>query len=179
MFKNIVLKNRLKQEEDKEILYSREEVALIIDYNIKIGPPRETKYDEIANMILSAEGKQELLSLYVSPSYPLGKSFDYYINNPEIEKYGLTPYKAGSNRLQEYRLVFGKVSRYNLEKMIKNSFVPFFDYLPNSVKDLYIVIDLIKRIIEQDYDFESYADINVLQEDILSMIDKFLPELYE
>lgn len=175
-FEQIVLKNKLKQEYEKEFLYSREEIALIMDYQVKIGPPREQKYDNLANDINQDSCK--LLGLYLKPTYPLGMNFDYFIQNEEIEKYGVTPYKAGSNRLQNRRLVIGEVDRESLKDLLKDTFVPKTSGLPDPLKDLFIILDLLKRYKEKDYDFPDYEMIEVNVEEILELINKYLQELY-
>ena len=41
-----------------------------------------------------------IMPVYLTPSYPMGISYDAYLNTP-ISQYGLTPYKAGSGHMVE------------------------------------------------------------------------------
>ena len=43
-------------------------------------------------------------------AFQLVENYLFYLINPEIEKYGLTPYKAESNKLENNRIVIGKTS---------------------------------------------------------------------
>jgi len=131
-----VLRNRLKQEEQVGFQYTLEEVSLITGYDVKIGPPREAQYDRIARSVGSSVGNKDFCGLYLTPAYPLGVGFDYFISHPEIEEYGLTPYKAGSNKLQANRILLGKTGRATCKELISMSFTPINPALPNAVFDL-------------------------------------------
>lgn len=134
-----VLKNRLTQEEKIGFQYTLEEVALIIDFDIKIGPPRETYYDQIANIVSQKLCQKDFYGLYLKPTYPLGFQFDYFINHPEIEEFGLTPYKAGSNKLQDNRILLETKSASEYKQLIDSSFVAKNPILPNPVLDVYLI----------------------------------------
>lgn len=133
--KKTVLQNRQSQEEKAGFGYTLEEVALIIDYDIKIGPPREMYYDQLAQKLGS-----ELQGIYLRPTYPLGVNFDFYINNPEIEEFGLTPYKAGSNKMQDQRIILGKTSEQSIRNLINKSYVPSDISLANPILDLACIV---------------------------------------
>lgn len=136
--KATVLGNRLKQELESGFKYALEEIAIISDYDIKIGPPRERFYDNVSQQINN--GKP--FGIYLKPTFPLGFNYDFFINNPEIEEFGITPYKAGSNKLQSNRIILNKTTKEELKKLIDASFVPEFDDLPNPVKDLFNIATL-------------------------------------
>lgn len=139
--KNTVLQNKQSQEEKTGFGYTLEEVALIMDFDIKIGPPREIHYDQLAQKLGSS-----LQGIYLRPTYPLGVNFDYYLNNPEIEKFGLTPYKAGSNQMQDNRIILGKTSEQDIKNLINNSFVPRDIFLANPLLDLASIVGMVEQI---------------------------------
>lgn len=144
--KKTVLQNRISQEEKAGFQYVLEEVALIIDYDIKIGPPRENNYDNLAHRMGEKVGTQ-LNGIYLKPTYPLGMSFDFFVTHPEIEEYGLTPYKAGSNKLQDFRIIMGATTKDRMKELIYQSFAPKNPMLPNPVYDVYLISQLAKSIL--------------------------------
>lgn len=151
-----ILQNRLKQELELGFRYALEEIAIISDYDLKIGPPREQYYDKASQIYK----KSKPYGLYVKPTYPLGLNYDYFINHPEIEEFGLTPYKAGSNKLQRNRVILKVTSKEQLEQLIKMSFEPKYEDLPNPLKDLYTTYALSKAIrtnTELDANFKDYS----------------------
>jgi len=139
--KKTILVNRQSQEEKTGFEYTLEEVTLIMDYDIKLGPPREIYYDQLAR-----EFRANLCGIYLRPTYPLGVNFDFYINNPEIEKYGLTPYKAGSNRMQDQRIILGKTSAQNIRDLIEKSYIPGDILLANPILDLACIVSMASQI---------------------------------
>lgn len=145
--KKTVLKNRLSQEEENEYQYTLEEVAIITGFDIKIGPPREIYFDQIARSLGSKVNNLSFCGIYLNPTYPLGLNFDYFINHPEIEEFGLTPYKAGSNKLQENRIIIGQSSFEQSKKLIENSFISRNPFLPNPVLDIYLISKMAEYLI--------------------------------
>lgn len=175
VLKKTVMENRLKQEKEEGFRYACEEIALILAYDIKIGPPREQFYDQAANMVSEKMGGGNLDGIYLKPTYPLGQGFDYFINNPEIEKYGLTPYKAGSNRMQDSRIILGKTRFEKVKDMLDNTFIPDSKDLPNPMLDLYITSDLYRRIVENDFDFKgTYVQKEVTTEKVANLLKPIL-----
>lgn len=173
LFMKTILKNRLKQEEATDFLYSREEVAIILSYDYKVGPPREKFYDQVA--LKYKRYKNETFGgIYVKPTYPLGVNFDFFITNPEIEKYGLTPYKSGSNKLQSNRIILQNSHNQTINKLIENSYHSNEVSLPNPLLDLYIIADLAKRIVTSDYDFPVYNFSNFDVGNILPSLNKYI-----
>jgi len=146
-----VLKNRLSQEEKVGFQYTQEEVALIIDYDIKIGPPREIYYDQIAQIINRKLLDKGFEGIYLKPTYPLGLNFGFFINNPEIEKYGITPYKAGSNRLQKNRIILKSTNLTRCKELINSSFVASNPLLPNPVLDIFLISYLAESFLKKSW----------------------------
>jgi len=129
-------------------LYSFEELATIHGLDLKVGPPRETLYDEISREISRREGTKELLPIYLTPSYPLDVNFDYFIKHPEIERDGLTPYKAKSKGMTDHRILIGKSTENDVKKLIENSFLSKDSTLPNPVLDMAIIGEMAKQRLE-------------------------------
>ena len=148
--KKTVLKNRIAQEEEVGYQYTLEEVALITGYDIKIGPPRETYYDQMARELGAKVGNNDFCGLYLKPTYPLGFNFDYFVTHPEIEEFGITPYKAGSNKLQDNRIVLGTTSLDECKKLIHSSFVSSNLILPNPVLDIYLIAKMAGSLLRGD-----------------------------
>jgi len=169
-----VLKNRLTQEEKAGYQYTIEEVTLIMGYDIKIGPPREVFFDQLARMIASRLGKAELCGIYLKPTYPLGLGFDYFIQHPEIEEYGLTPYKAGSNQLQSNRVILDKGMRNTITEFMVKSFIPKSLKLPNPLLDLLLITDLAKSCLTNSL---TLSDYQVLVNDTEELKNKLLKQL--
>jgi hypothetical protein len=130
-----VLTNRLAQEEKAGFQYAIEEVALISGFDIKVGPPRELHYDQLAIEL----GDGRFGGIYLKPTFPLGMRFDYFVNHPEIEEFGLTPYKAGSNKLQDQRIILGTTTPAQCKKLIDESFAATNPDLPSAVLDVYLI----------------------------------------
>lgn len=81
-------------------------------------------------------------------------NYDFFINHPEIEDFGVTPYKAGSNRLQRNRIILKETTAKQIKGLIDNSYIPLFAELPNPVLDLFVIADLIKKIKVENYGFK-------------------------
>ncbi len=148
--KKTVLKNRITQEEEVGYQYTLEEVALITGFDIKIGPPRETYYDQMARELGTKVGNNDYCGLYLKPTYPLEFNFDYFVTHPEVEEFGVTPYKAGSNKLQNNRIVLGTTSLEESKNLIEHSFVSSNQSLPNPVLDIYLIAKMAGYFLKQD-----------------------------
>lgn len=141
--KKTVLKNRLSQEESVGFQYTLEEVALIFNYDLKIGPPREIYYDQITDIIKYNLKNKNFTGIYLKPTYPLGVGFDFYLRHPEIEKFGLTPYKAGSNKLQDFRIILEENNiKEKAKKIIESSYISNNSLIPNPVLDIYLTCQM-------------------------------------
>ena len=149
MLQKTVLQNRIRQEDKTTYKYASEAIATALLFDLKVGPPRERFYDEAALLIAKKLGRKNYGSIYLTPTYPLGLDFIYFLLHPEIEKFGLTPYKAGSNKLQDNRIILGKTSINRLQELILSSFVPKQKGLPDPVGDLHSIVDLAKHFMKE------------------------------
>ncbi len=177
LLEKTVLKNRIRQEVKSGFQYSKEEIAIGILFDIKIGPPREKNYDEVTRMVQKGNDINQLLSIYLQPSYPLGKDFSFFINHPEIEEFGLTPYKAGSNKLQEFRIILGNTSYDDACQLISNSFESLEANIVHPVFDTLVITDLARKFIENDFsEFLSYKfeDISNLKGITQKQLKKYI-----
>jgi len=103
----------------------------------------------------------------------LGFNYDYFINHPEIDEFGVTPYKAGSNRLQANRIILGQTSREQIKELITKSFMPKFEDLANPINDIY-QISVLSKVIREGNMLSLGRDA-VLSKDIIynQFIDEF------
>lgn len=147
-----VLKNRIKQEKKSGFRYAIEQIAVSKQFDIKIGPPREQIFDELVNLFTKKKNQSDFIGIYLTPTYPLGKDFSYFLTHPEIEKFGLTPYKAGSNKLHRNRIILGETAPTKTKKLIEKSFIPDHLDLPNPVTDLLLISTMAKRLIQKNVD---------------------------
>ncbi|MBI3577333.1 hypothetical protein HY086_04810 [Candidatus Gottesmanbacteria bacterium] len=136
-----VLQNRIHQEDKASYKYGAEAIATALLFDLKIGPPRERFYDEAARMVATKLNQQNYKSIYLTATYPLGLDFFYFLLHPEVEEYGLTPYKASSNKLENHRIIFGRTTPERVNGLIDTSFFPKHGGLPDPVGD---VIDTAK-----------------------------------
>lgn len=132
-------------EASKGFAYAFEEIATIVDYDIKVGPPREKFYDEPARLISQSLGYLPLQSIYLHPTYPLGLGRDFFFANEEIEQYGVTPYKAGSKNLAQQRIILGQTSEDELNSLIQKTFVSKRSSIPNPVLDTLIIAQMARQ----------------------------------
>jgi len=140
-----VPESKVDIEREKDFLYSFDEIASIIDLDIKVGPPREDLYDNIARSIAKQRGQKEIMSLFLSPTFPLGMGWAYFFINEGIEDRGITAYKAGSKRLQRNRIIVGNSNPDYIKSLIKESFISINPLLPNPVLDIGIICELAKK----------------------------------
>lgn len=145
-----VLVNRLAEERKKKFQYALDAIATGLLFDVKIGPPRETYYDQASLVIAKHIGIRSMVSVYLIPTQPLGENFAFFLTHPEIEEYGLTPYKAGSNKLQEYRIVIGETPLSRAKILIKTSFESIKKDVVHPVLDLYAITKLAKRLLEKN-----------------------------
>lgn len=137
-------------ERKKGFAYSFDEIGTIIDMDIKIGPPREDLYDGVARDIASIQGKKQLMSLFLTPTFPLGKNWSYFFAHEGIEEHGITAYKAGSKQLQDNRIRIGETSFEEAKKLIENSFISKNPLLPNPCLDIGIITEMAMVNLEKD-----------------------------
>lgn len=177
-----VLKNKIKQEYNSGFRYGLEAVATGSMFDIKIGPPRETYYDQAAQIICKKLKLKQLQSIYLSPTFPLGQDFSYFLMHPEIEEFGLTPYKAGSNQMQDFRIILNSTTTEQVEILIKNTYITANPKLPNPVFDLIFVADMAINLKNNINDFpiykkEVYLEIDKLKGLANKQIGNLLIEL--
>ena len=149
MLQKTVLQNRVRQEDKAVYRYASEAIATALLFDLKVGPPREIFYDKVALLIANKLKRKSYSSIYLTPTYPLGLDFVYFLTHPEIEEFGLTPYKAGSNKLQEQRIILGKTSFEKVNELMQTSFVPKQAGLPNPVEDLNAIVRLAKHFLKE------------------------------
>jgi hypothetical protein len=138
-------------EQEKGFAYAFEEIATIVEYDIKVGPPREKFYDEPARMIAGALGYRPLISVYLRPTFPLGVGPDVFVSNAEIEEFGVTPYKAGSKGLEKHRIILGRTTYDRMAALIQRSFVSKRRDVPNPVLEIAIIGEMARQWIEKDF----------------------------
>ena len=132
-------------EKSKGYFYSFDEITSIIDLDVKVGPPREDLYDNIARKIASQRGKKQIMSLFLSPTFPLGMGWSYFFINEGIEDHGITAYKAGSKRLHRNRIIVGSSNPEYIRSLIEKSFISQNPSLPNPVLDLGLICEMAKN----------------------------------
>lgn len=140
-----VLVNKIRQERAANFRYAAEAIAVSYNFDIKIGPPREIYYDKVS----SAIGKP-YCGVYLKPTYPFCQNFLFYLQNPEIEKYGLTPYKAGSNKLQDCRIILGKTFPKEVEALVNRTELFANKEAANPVEDLLKIGELARKFLLGD-----------------------------
>jgi hypothetical protein len=146
-----VLKNRVAQERESGFRYAAEAIGLALSFDLKVGPPREENYDKIAELIGEQVGGK-YSAIYLRPSYPLTHDFSFYLTHPEIEEYGLTPYKAGSNKLQDQRILLGLTTKEMITNLIQNAYVPNDILCANSLVDLASIVIMSDQIKQDKID---------------------------
>lgn len=147
---NTVPESKLEVEREKGFMYSFDEIATILDIDVKVGPPRENLYDDVARTIAAARGRDPLMSLYLQPTFPLGKDWSYFFRNDGIESHGITAYKAASKRLQGHRIILGRTTVDYAKGLVDTSFISHNPELPNPVLDLGIIAELARKRVEGD-----------------------------
>ena len=150
MVEKTVPESKIELERKKGFAYSFDEITTILDLNIKIGPPRENLYDSIAREIAKREKSKPLISIYLTPTFPLGVDYDFFITHEGIEEHGITAYKAGSKRLQSFRIIIGKTTKIETKKLIEKSFLSTNPKLPNPVLDVGIISEMARKRLEGD-----------------------------
>ncbi len=140
-----VLQNRIAQEKASGFRYSAEAIGLALTFDLKVGPPREKNYDTVAQNI-GQEMSKSYSAIYLRPSYPFTSDFSFYLTHPEIEEYGLTPYKAGSNKLQDLRIMIGRTSEEEIGELITTCYAPRETRYANPLMDLASIVAMRDQI---------------------------------
>lgn len=145
-----VPESKVEIERSKEFLYSFDEITTIMDLDVKVGPPREDLYDVVARRIARQRGQKELMSLFLTPTFPLGMNWAYFFSNEGIEDHGITAYKTGSKQLQRNRVAVGRSNPDYVRDLIRDSFISTNPALPNPVLDIGIICEMAKKRLEGD-----------------------------
>lgn len=153
-----VPESKVDIERNKKFLYSFDEITTIMDLDVKVGPPREDLYDDVARRIASQRGQRQLMSLFLTPTFPLGMNWAYFFANEGIEDHGITAYKAGSKQLQRNRVVIGHSNPDYIRDLIKDSFISTNPALPNPVLDIGIICEMARKRLEHDSSPITLAD---------------------
>ena len=140
-----VPEDKLEMERKRGYVYSFEEIATILGYDIKVGPPREKLYDRTANLFLKHFTVDSLLSIYLFPTYPLGLPFGAYLSSISIKQFGLTPYKVESGNMTINRIVLGETSSKEIKNLIENTQISQSPKKPNPITDLAIIVEMAKQ----------------------------------
>lgn len=153
-----VPESKVEIERDKEFLYSFDEITTIMDLDVKVGPPREDLYDNVAQRISRQRGQKELISLFLTPTFPLGMNWAYFFANEGIEDNGITAYKAASKRLQRNRIVIGHSNPDYVRDLMRDSFISTNSALPNPVLDIGIICEMARKRLDRDNSPITLAD---------------------
>jgi hypothetical protein len=153
-----VPESKIDIERNKGYLYSFDEITSIIDLDVKVGPPREDLYDNVARIIAKRRGQKGIMSLFLSPTFPLGMGWAYFFVNEGIEDHGITAYKAGSKRLQRNRIIVGTSNPDYVKTLINNSFISSNPLLPNPVLDIGIICEMARKRLENNNSPITLAD---------------------
>lgn len=145
-----VPESKLDIERGKGFLYSFDEITSIIDLDVKVGPPREDLYDEVARKIAQNGGQKGVMSLFLTPTFPLGMNWAYFFANEGIEDHGITAYKAGSKRLQRNRVIVERSDPEYIRELINGSFISTNRALPNPTLDIGIICEMARKRLEGD-----------------------------
>lgn len=156
--KKTVPESKVEIENEKGFMYSFDEVATIINLDVKVGPPREDLYDNVAKSIAEKGGRKQIMSLFLTPSFPVGMNWAYFFANEGIEEHGITAYKAGSKRLQKNRIIIERSNPDYIRELINSSFISPNRALPNPVLDVGIICEMAKRRLSGDESPITLAD---------------------
>ncbi len=148
MVEKSVPESHREEERKKGFQYSFDEIATIIDLDFKIGPPREALYDDTAREISERKEDKEVYSVFLTPTFPLGKSWAYFFKHKGLEDIGITAYKAGSKGLHNNRIIVNKTEPEEAKELIGNSFISYDQKLPNPVLDIGIISEMAKNRVE-------------------------------
>lgn len=145
-----VPQSKIEIERKKRFMYSFDEITTIMNFDIKIGPPREDLYDDIARAVAERDDIHPLMSLFLTPTFPLGKNWAYFFVGEGIEEHGITAYKGGSKRLQNHRVLVGRTTVEYAKELINSSFISTNSELPNPILDIGIICEMAKKRLFND-----------------------------
>jgi len=88
--------------------------------------------------------------MYLTPTQPLGQNFAFFLTHPEIEEYGITPYKAGSNKLQDFRIILGETPLRRAKELLETSFESDKKETVHPVKDIYEITEGARMFLQKE-----------------------------
>ena len=145
-----VPESKIEIEREKGFMYSFDEITTIIGLDVKVGPPREDLYDGIAREIAKRMETKGLMSLFLTPTFPIGMNWAYFFVNEGIENHGITAYKGGSKRLQDHRILVGRSDPEYVREKINASFISTNPELPNPILDIGIICEIARKRLDND-----------------------------
>lgn len=181
MLAKTVLVNKVTQEKQSGFRYAAEEIGLALNFDVKAGPPRKKNYDLVAKVIAKELGLSNYQAVYLRPTYPLVDNYLFYLTHPEIEEYGLTPYKAGSNKLQDLRIVLGKTNIERVEELVRNAYEASDLRYANPLVDLAVIVIMAKNLTKDNVERvdeleirELVTDRNRLTRELVTLLEKIV-----
>jgi len=163
---------KLLEERKKGFRYAIEEISLITEFDLKIGPIREKFYDQASGIVSEYRGKEPIAGLYMRPTYPLGMGFDFFITTPNVTKFGVTPYKINSYKLAKNRIILGKSDLGSIKELVDTSFRPKVKGLPDPVYDLYLIGILAQKVHAHELNFSQVNGYQFSTEELLKLINE-------
>ncbi len=159
--------------------YTYEELATIYGIDIKVGPPREHLYDDIVRALNKSQNETPLIPLYLTPSFPFATEPKFYETRPDVQKYGITPYKSNSKSMSNKRIVVGISTLPEVKHLVYATQQAFSLSDPEPVRDLAVLVDLAKcmRLQQKSPDFElsgSYRGSKMFRSMVLEEFEKWL-----
>ncbi len=130
--------SKREQESATGYTYSLAQLALMHDWNLKLGPPRERYYDRAFNAISVASGSRRILPIYGMPTYPFVRNSGIYEKYPDIRINGVVPYvldTSGNSGSRKFRITVGGMATERIESLIMKAYVSP-DGIVNPVLDI-------------------------------------------
>ncbi|MFH0889835.1 MAG: hypothetical protein V1836_01685 [Candidatus Aenigmatarchaeota archaeon] len=141
MVEKTVPPSKTEIEKQRGFGYSFDEINTILNFDIKVGPPREDLYDSVSRRVADKLGYPRILSVFLSPTFPVGLGWSYFFSHEE-EEFGITAYKADSKRLHANRIIAGRTTPEEARALIERSFISKNPSLPNPVLDIGIISEM-------------------------------------
>lgn len=181
MVEKSVPPSKVDIEREKGFAYSFDEIAAVIDIDLKIGPPREELYDSVARKISKLTGrKNKLTSIFLTPTYPLGFNWDYFFAYEDLESYGITAYKGDSKQLRGHRILVGRTTVDYAKELIEKSYVPTKINIPNPVLDIGIISEMAEQRLNGQLEplkiYDNFYNHNISSEQLKNYVFNNLKE---
>lgn len=139
-----------KKREDPEgvVRYIAMQLCSMMNYDIKIGPPRESLYDNAASILFQLMNLPQQLNAYLCPIYPLGLRFGEYAGMLHPLEHGVLPYRTegsfGANRI-----IFGQTSEEEAKELIAKTELSKRTRRPNPLMPLALLGELARQHLAQ------------------------------